>query len=115
MTSHMYFPIHSWPSDYWRFTPAAFKSLLGKFSVSLVESVGLTDFPHTVIGVGFKREVSSKTTRLFRRKINDWKQSSAQSWKEMGSIVFPPFLGVYFYRLCRKLAEMIESFREGKK
>src|SRR5438034_829214 len=49
MTSVMYFPIHAYPSDYWRFTPEAFVTLAERFEAVVVESAGLTDFPHTVV------------------------------------------------------------------
>lgn len=54
IASVMNFPIHDHPQDYWRFTPAAFRSLLRPFPFVLVESVGREDFPHTVIGIGYK-------------------------------------------------------------
>lgn len=54
MTSVMDFPIHDYPSDYWRFTPAAFKLLLKKFPIKIVGSEGNPDYPHTVYAIGIK-------------------------------------------------------------
>ena len=54
ISSVMNFPIHEFPHDYWRFTPQGFQSLLSHFHTSLVQSVGRDDFPHTVVGIGFK-------------------------------------------------------------
>jgi SAM-dependent methyltransferase len=46
ISSHMNWPIHSFPNDYWRFTPQGFAVLLRLFSQILVESAG-TSFPLT--------------------------------------------------------------------
>jgi len=54
LTSVMNFPIHSFPSDYWRFTPAVFDYLLRELPARAVFSQGDSEFPHTVIGLGSK-------------------------------------------------------------
>jgi len=54
ITSHMFFPIHDYPQDYWRFTPEGFKSLLKPFPFLFVGFFGDEKFPHTIIGIGFK-------------------------------------------------------------
>jgi hypothetical protein len=54
LSSVMNFPIHDYPYDYWRFTPEAFKSILKPFSSAFVGFAGTDDFPHTVVGIGFK-------------------------------------------------------------
>lgn len=54
ISSVMLFPIHDHPYDYWRFTPEAFKSILKPFTASFVGYAGREDFPHTVVGIGFK-------------------------------------------------------------
>jgi SAM-dependent methyltransferase len=52
ISSVMNFPIHNFPSDYWRFTPEGFRSLLGPFGEVWVTGVGDPAFPHTVMGLG---------------------------------------------------------------
>jgi SAM-dependent methyltransferase len=54
LTSVMLFPIHSYPHDYWRFTPEGFKSLLSPFTSSYVSWNGDVRNPHTVVGVARK-------------------------------------------------------------
>jgi SAM-dependent methyltransferase len=73
ISSVMNFPIHDYPYDYWRFTPEAFKSLLKPFASSFVGSVGIEDFPHTVVGVGFKG--NSPSLSQFDIGYNAWKAS----------------------------------------
>ncbi len=54
ISSVMLFRIHAYPYDYWRFTPEAFRSLLKPFTSAFVGYAGEENFPHTVVGVGFK-------------------------------------------------------------
>ena len=54
ISSVMHFKIHSYPDDYWRFTPSGFTSLLKPFDNSWVGWKGVERFPHTVVGIGLK-------------------------------------------------------------
>ena len=54
MSSVMNFPIHDYPSDYWRFTPKAFELLLKRFAVYEVEFDGDPAFPEGIYGFGNK-------------------------------------------------------------
>ena len=54
--SVMYWPIHSYPYDYWRFTPECFRRLLDNFTDTLIVSLGDEKFPHTVFGMARKGE-----------------------------------------------------------
>jgi SAM-dependent methyltransferase len=73
ITSVMDFPIHDHPYDYWRFTPEAFKSLLKPFANSFIGYAGKDEFPHTVIGVGFKGEAPRISE--FTMRYKEWKDS----------------------------------------
>ncbi len=74
MTSVMNFKIHSYPNDYWRFTPEAFKSLLKTFPKSFVDFLGEESFPHTILGIGFKSSISENLFGILREKLLDWKK-----------------------------------------
>jgi len=54
ISSVMNFPIHAHPSDYWRFTPAAFDYLLADLSPRIVLTQGDAEFPQNVIGIAMK-------------------------------------------------------------
>lgn len=54
ISSVMQFPIHEYPQDYWRFTPEGFRSLLKPFAGAYIGHAGDPQFPHTVVGVGFR-------------------------------------------------------------
>lgn len=54
-TSVMDFFIHEYPSDYWRFTPEAFKLLFRPFGQYLVGFQGNPEKPHTVFAIGVKQ------------------------------------------------------------
>jgi SAM-dependent methyltransferase len=73
MSSVMYFPIHDYPQDYWRFTPEAFKSLLKPFTLSVSDFVGDSLFPHTVVGLGFKGSISKNVMDEFLLRLKRWK------------------------------------------
>jgi len=74
ISSVMLFPIHDHPYDYWRFTPEAFKSILKPFSRSFVGHAGRDDFPHTVIGIGFKGNALPTFKENFHLLFEDWKK-----------------------------------------
>jgi len=76
ISSVMNFVIHDHPSDYWRFTPEGFKSLLKPFELSLVEAAGEELFPHTVVGVGFKGGYTERDFIRFKEKLAAWKEKS---------------------------------------
>jgi ubiquinone/menaquinone biosynthesis C-methylase UbiE len=73
ITSVMDFPIHDYPYDFWRFTPTAFESLLKPFSHSFIGFAGKKDFPHTVVGVGFKGDVPDLS--VFKEKYQQWQKA----------------------------------------
>jgi len=74
ISSVMKFPIHSYPCDYWRFTPEGFRSLLRVFDSSFVDFAGDGLFPHTVVGIGFKGAVSVEQMHEFSARIEGWKK-----------------------------------------
>ena len=61
MTSVMLCPIHAYPSDYWRFTPEAFKVLLEQFATVKVYDDRPALFPRSVYGVGIKGPLDAET------------------------------------------------------
>ena len=56
LSSVMKFPIHDYPSDYWRFTPKAFELLLKPFALHEVEFDGDPQFPDGIYGLGVKEK-----------------------------------------------------------
>jgi len=65
ISSGMNLPIHEYPSDYWRFTPNGFESLLSVFESQHVRWIGQDRFPQIILGVGAKRPDGWQ--RLLRR------------------------------------------------
>jgi len=89
ISSVMDFPIHDYPYDYWRFTPEAFKSILKPFAYSFVGFAGRDNFPHTVIGVGFKGTVPQLSE--FKRMYEEWKESGkGTSLERIVKLLLPP-------------------------
>ena len=94
ISSVMYFPIHDYPYDYWRFTPTAFESLLKPFKHSFVGFAGKKDFPHTVIGVGFKGDVPDLS--MFTEKYRQWQKDQKYDFLQVVLQLTPPaFLPSY--------------------
>lgn len=98
--SPMDFPIHDFPYDYWRFTPDGFKSLLASFSRTVIEYAGNNDFPHTIVGIGFKDSTSGNITSKFTKKIKVWKERhkiiQKKSWERLLKITISPLrLAIY--------------------
>ncbi len=105
ISSAMNLNIHDYPYDYWRFTPEAFKSLLQPFETSFVGFAGETQFPHTIIGVGFKGKLEDLSS--FNSRFYPWKEYWSQpfkcndlnNWKGLSRVIFPPFV----YHMAKKL------------
>jgi SAM-dependent methyltransferase len=90
ITSLMNFPIHEYPHDYWRFTPEAFKSILKPFQNSFVGFQGDPNFPHTVVGIGFKGDVPDLSE--FEIKYYEWQTKERKSIQDFFRQITPPFL-----------------------
>jgi SAM-dependent methyltransferase len=109
ISSTMNWPIHDHPYDYWRFTPNAFLSLLKPFTSSFVDYAGDSDFPHTVVGVGFKGSISENVMHQFTRKLKHWKlywsyhwsYLSEMGWKGLVKLFTPPILWNIYRKIRR--------------
>lgn len=103
ISSVMNFPIHDYPYDYWRFTPEAFRSFFKHFESSFVDFAGENNFPHTVVGVGFKGTISENALDEFNRSFKDWKfwnNTKVSGWKKLVNPFVPPVL-LNIYRKIR--------------
>jgi SAM-dependent methyltransferase len=82
LASVMYWPIHAYPSDYWRFTPECFRRLLGEFADALVVSLGDSMFPHTVLGIARKEHMFPDSFRQrIEREILALPPHPGSAWK----------------------------------
>jgi SAM-dependent methyltransferase len=106
ISSVMNFPIHDYPHDYWRFTPEGFRSLLKPFASSFVDFAGESNFPHTVVGIGFKNVISKDAMDEFIRRFKYWKtywrSPFGRSWKVLVEPFTPPIL----LKIYRKIREV---------
>jgi SAM-dependent methyltransferase len=100
VSSVMDFPIHNYPVDYWRFTPAGFRSLLQHFPCSFVGFAGEEDSPHTVVGLGFQEAAPS--LEQFAVQYQEWQRrwrfplgrGNWRTWARLGA----PTGAILFYR-----------------
>jgi SAM-dependent methyltransferase len=79
-TSVMNFPIHSFPFDYWRFTPKAFESIFQKYDWLRVEAIGMTEFPHTVVAIAAKTKPDQAFIQMLDDAVNIWKRKWNKPW-----------------------------------
>lgn len=103
MSSVMNFPIHSYPYDYWRFTPDGFKSLLKPFAYSFVDSIGTPEFPHTIVSFAFKSPTPDNIMTGFMKQFNSWKQywdkTHPPMWKRVLKAFVPPIIPASYQRI----------------
>ena len=96
MSSVMNFGIHDYPSDFWRFTPSGFASLLGPFTSRFVDFAGASEFPHTVVGVGSKGKILEDLHSDISTELRDWKirwrDPSGSHLIELATMITPPIL-----------------------
>jgi len=102
ISSVMCFPIHAYPYDYWRFTPEAFRSILKPFAHSFVGFAGKEDFPHTVVGIGFKG--SAPPLLEFEEGYKKWREDLAarerlSTYKYIRRLLVPPIFSSSSRRL----------------
>ncbi len=97
LTSHMYFPIHAHPDDYWRFTKSGFSVLLEPYEIICVESAGMVKLPHTIVGVAGKPPIDPELKRALEAVVRSWVSTHANSWKERILAALPPAVLVPAY------------------
>lgn len=70
-----HFHIHCFPSDYWRFTPEAFRLLLDRYPSKLIGWHGPRTRPANVWGVAFREEspgIAPGQEQQYRRLLNQY-------------------------------------------
>ena len=55
LSSVMFFPVHGYPHDYWRFTPEGMRLVLEPFAERWSRGIGHPELPMQVVGVGTKQ------------------------------------------------------------
>jgi hypothetical protein len=82
LISVMYWPIHAYPADYWRFTPECFRRLLASFPDPIIMSLGDSRFPHTVLGIARKQETFANDFReTIQSEILQLPPHPGSAWK----------------------------------
>jgi SAM-dependent methyltransferase len=86
VTSVMWFPIHGYPQDYWRFTPEGLRLLLSPFEYLWVTGVGHPLLPTQVLAVAAKDRDLGLTDQSFTSL-----QKLQENWhKAPGRVRFGP-------------------------
>jgi SAM-dependent methyltransferase len=109
ISSTMCTRIHNHPSDYWRFTPEAFRSILKPFSDSFVGSAGDKGLPDIVVGIGFKGATPQLSE--FNRSYRLWEKHFWRRLKRIGKPMVPPAFVPILVRVFDR-AQRLTSHRD---
>lgn len=90
VTTVFFFPIHAYPSDYWRFTDQALEVLLEDFDRVDARSIGLRLLPHSTVALAGGPEVTDDRWRDLTEVLDRWTTRGATSWKETALATVPP-------------------------
>ena len=101
VTSVFNFPIHEYPNDYWRFTPACFKMLLGY--KSRVYKIGSELIPHTIIGIKYLENMYLNINTEINKYCKEQTEKELR-WKNIVDY-FPP----HFIRLYMKIKMKLKN------
>lgn len=113
ITSVMYFPVHAYPDDYWRFTASGFSILLEPFHRIAVRAYGLEKLPHTVVGVASKGPIEPTLERAIIVALDAWGAHGARTWKEVAMALAPPVVLIPAYDAFMWGLRKLRSLRKG--
>jgi hypothetical protein len=77
----MWFPIHAYPHDYWRFTPEGMRVLLAPFDHVWVDGVGHPALPTQVVAVagkGMDPGLGDESFTSLRKVQENWHRAPGQ-------------------------------------
>jgi len=105
MASPQNFPIHDYPRDFWRFTPEGFGFLLRGFPTKIIGAQGYLMNPHTVFGVGSKREIDEEMFDTFivhlSRELSKKSPTKASMLNTFKGMIRPTYLEELSFDLHR--------------
>jgi SAM-dependent methyltransferase len=78
------FPLHDYPSDYWRLTPSCLSRLLAPLGATIVGWQGVEEYPHTVFGLGIKAPVDDRFAGGAKRLVNQM-----ETWLALAELQVP--------------------------
>lgn len=109
LSSVMLFGIHAYPSDYFRFTPEGFRSLLSGFDHVWVTGIGDPDIPFQVVGVGTNGadpDLTLERLPSLAAAQSHWDEASGEV--RIGPFRYPP------RRLARELGAELPRLVAGR-
>jgi SAM-dependent methyltransferase len=112
VSSVMMFPIHSYPHDYWRFTPEGFRLLLRPFDDVWVAGIGHHELPTQVIAVAAKGGTLGLLGERLRTVIDTQaKWERAEGRVSFGAVQLPvrQVLAVIVRQLPRAVAQRMRA------
>ncbi len=89
MTSVMNFPIHNYPFDYWRYTPAAFDLMVRSFAVRAVLYQGNPLAPHTVLAIA-RKDADAEAAVAFDAEVATLQRAWERETEQAPLVRFEP-------------------------
>jgi SAM-dependent methyltransferase len=126
ITSHLYFPLHPCPDDFWRFTSQGLESLATHAELTAVFAqplrvgqAGISVLPHTVVLLA-TRLPSDPGTFVDADGLNlpaldvalvvdAWLRRGAQTWRERVFNLLPPVAVAPAYRLLQRIDRLLAA------
>jgi SAM-dependent methyltransferase len=86
VSSVMFFPVHGYPNDYWRFTPEGMRTLLSPFDDVWVTGVGHPELPMQVVGIA----ANERSLRLSLERFRTLSEAQRRWDRAEGKVRFGP-------------------------
>ena len=116
ISSVLLFGIHGYPNDYFRFTPEAFRSMLGGFDDIWVAGIGDPAIPSQVVGVGAK----GRTLDLSLERLPSLAEAQRRWHRAEGKVRVGPYRfdmreisGIVVREIARDARRRLRRLRSG--
>ncbi len=83
ISTPFHFRIHEFPHDYWRFTPAAYESLLERYPSKIIGWHGPRNRPANVWAIAFREEhpaITAAQYEYYRNLMNEYAREPETTW-----------------------------------
>jgi len=118
ISSVMMFGIHGYPNDYFRFTPEAFRSMLGGFDYVWAAGIGDPGIPMQIVGVGAKgRDLGLSVEKLPSLAAAQREWDEAREKVMLGPFRVPPgeYLKLFVSQAPRIARERLGRLRAERR
>jgi SAM-dependent methyltransferase len=116
VSSVMFFPVHAYPNDYWRFTPEGIRTLLAGFDDVWVAGIGHPELPMQVVGVAGKGRslgLSDDSIEALREAQRGWERPEGKVSFGVVQVPLRQLVATVARQLPRAAAQRIRARLRG--